>query len=169
MSVFYKGYHGDLNETYFVGKCADDSIRLVKTAFKCLQEAAAMIKPGTLYRDLGPKICKVAAATKCTVNRTYCGHGIGRHFHCAPNVPHYAKNKAKGVMKPGHIFTIEPMVNLGHWQDRTWPDNWTAVTCDGKRSAQFEHTFLVTEDGYEILTGRPDEPVMRWRDEIQQK
>ena len=70
------------------------------------------------------------------VVQTYCGHGIGSLFHTVPNIPHYPKNKAKGIMKAGHIFTIEPMINAGTWRDRTWPDNWTAVTADGKRSAQ---------------------------------
>jgi methionyl aminopeptidase len=79
-----------------------------------------------------------------SVNRTYCGHGIGSLFHCAPNVPHYAGNKATGFMKPGHVFTIEPMINAGVHKDITWPDNWTAVTADGQRSAQFEHTLLIT-------------------------
>jgi methionine aminopeptidase len=70
------------------------------------------------------------------VVKTYCGHGIGSLFHTVPNIPHYPKNKAKGIMRPGHIFTIEPMINLGASQDKTWPDNWTAVTADGMRSAQ---------------------------------
>ena len=124
-----------------------------------------------MYRDLGKTIEKKASQANCSVVRTYCGHGIGNLFHTAPNVPHYAKNKAKGVMQPGHIFTIEPMINTGKWQDQTWPDNWTAVTIDGGRSAQFEHTLLVTERteenprGYEILTMRPGEPSMVWTDE----
>ena len=88
------------------------------------------------------------------VNRTYCGHGTGALFHCAPNVPHYASNKATGFMKPGHVFTIEPMINAGVHKDITWPDNWTAVTADGQRSAQFEHTLLITEQGCEVLTKR---------------
>lgn len=86
--------------------------------------------------------------------KSYCGHGIGDLFHCSPNVPHYAHNKAVGVMREGHVFTIEPMVNAGSWRDRTWPDGWTAVTEDGKRSAQFEHTLVVTRDGCEVLTRR---------------
>ena len=84
----------------------------------------------------------------------------------APNVPHYNKNKAKGIMKKGHVFTVEPMINLGSYQDITWGDNWTAVTSDGKRSAQFEHTVLVTDTGCEILTAREDEPVMTWKPEL---
>ena len=80
-------------------------------------------------------------------------------FHCAPNIPHYANNKAVGVMRPGMVFTIEPMINLGSWKDQTWPDGWTSVTVDGKRSAQFEHTLLVTETGVDILSCRvPESP-----------
>jgi methionyl aminopeptidase len=84
----------------------------------------------------------------------YMGHGVNTMFHCAPTVPHYKGNKAVGVMKEGHAFTIEPMLNLGGWRDEKWPDGWTAVTADGARSAQFEHTLLVTEEGVEILTAR---------------
>lgn len=84
----------------------------------------------------------------------YCGHGIGELFHTAPNIPHYTKNKAVGVMKAGHTFTIEPMINAGTWKDTSWPDEWTAVTRDGASSAQFEHTMVVTEDGVEILTAK---------------
>jgi methionyl aminopeptidase len=86
--------------------------------------------------------------------KSYCGHGIGELFHCAPNIPHYSRNKAVGIMKAGQTFTIEPMINTGNWHDRLWPDEWTAVTADGKRSAQFEHTLLVTETGVEVLTAR---------------
>ncbi|KAL7561144.1 hypothetical protein ACA910_011967, partial [Epithemia clementina (nom. ined.)] len=160
------GYHGDLNETFCVGKVDADGQRLVQTAFECLAAAMAMVKPGTLYRDLGTVIERVAKQHKCSVVRTYCGHGIGTLFHTVPNIPHYAKNKAKGAMKAGHVFTIEPMINLGTSGDRTWKDNWTAVTSDGKRSAQFEHTILVTETGYEILTARENEPVMEWKPEL---
>eukprot|EP00521_Asterionellopsis_glacialis_P006641 CAMPEP_0195284048 /NCGR_PEP_ID=MMETSP0707-20130614/2397_1 /TAXON_ID=33640 /ORGANISM="Asterionellopsis glacialis, Strain CCMP134" /LENGTH=409 /DNA_ID=CAMNT_0040343343 /DNA_START=79 /DNA_END=1308 /DNA_ORIENTATION=+ len=160
------GYHGDLNETFCVGNVDADGQKLVKTAFECLQGALALVKPGTLYRDLGNTIHKIASKQKCSVVRTYCGHGIGSLFHTAPNVPHYHKNKAKGIMKVGHVFTVEPMINLGAPGDTTWGDNWTAVTTDGKRSAQFEHTVLVTETGCEILTARDDEPVMEWKPEL---
>lgn len=91
---------------------------------------------------------------RLAVNRTYCGHGIGSLFHSAPNVPHYGSNKATGFMKAGHVFTIQPMINAGVHKDITWPDNWTAVTADGQRSAQFEHTLLITENGCEVLTKR---------------
>ena len=160
------GYHGDLNETFCVGNVDADGQRVVKTAFECLEAALAMVKPGTLYRDLGNKIHKVAVKNGCKVNQTYCGHGIGSLFHTAPTIPHYQKNKAKGTMKPGHVFTVEPMINLGNAKDMTWGDNWTAVTSDGQRSAQFEHTVLVTNTGCEILTARDNEPVMCWNRDL---
>jgi methionyl aminopeptidase len=156
VSVFYRGFHADLNETFFIGKCDDDSKNLVCTAYNALRAAAELIRPGTLYRDLGAAIHSETVKNGCAVVPTYCGHGVGRLFHGPPNIPHYRKNKAVGVMKPGHVFTIEPMINVGsNGGDRLWPDDWTAVTKDGKRSAQFEHTFLVTENGYEVLTARP--------------
>lgn len=99
---------------------------------------------------------KYILSYRLSVNRTYCGHGIGKEFHVAPNVPHYANNKTPGFMKAGHVFTIEPMINAGVHKDITWPDNWTAVTADGQRSAQFEHTILITEGGYELLTARTE-------------
>ncbi|KAJ1860932.1 Methionine aminopeptidase 1 [Coemansia sp. RSA 486] len=154
ISLYKDGFHADLNKTYFVGNVDEQSKKLVKTTRECLQKAIDMVKPGVRYRDLGSAIEAHAAANGFSVVRTYCGHGVGKMFHSAPNIPHYAKNKAIGIMKAGHVFTIEPMINAGSYNDQTWRDNWTAVTVDGKRSAQFEHTILVTETGYEILTGR---------------
>ncbi|KAI0807110.1 peptidase M24, structural domain-containing protein [Fomes fomentarius] len=152
-------FHADLNETYPVGRVDDDSKRLMRTARKCLDEAIKLCKPGALVRDIGKTIEPIARQNGCSVVRTYGGHGINELFHGAPsNVPHYAKNKAIGTMKPGMTFTIEPMVNLGHWDLEHWPDDWTAVTIDGKRSAQFEETLLITETGVEVLTaGKPRE------------
>lgn len=89
-----------------------------------------------------------------SVVRTYTGHGIGELFHSPPSVAHWRHNKVKGIMKVGHVFTIEPMINEGTYQDTLWPDQWTAVTKDGKRSAQFEHQLIITEDGCEVLTAR---------------
>ena len=161
ISVFHKGVHSDLNETFCVGSVDRDSLRLIQGAYLSMMEAIRQCKPGMLYRDLGQIIQKVASLHQLTVIKTYCGHGVGELFHCNPNVPHYYPNKTIGVMKPGHCFTIEPMLNLGTYKDKTWPDNWTAVTCDGKRSAQFEHTLLITENGVEILTPRkPESPSM---------
>ncbi|XP_072351386.1 methionine aminopeptidase 1 [Scyliorhinus torazame] len=154
ITVYRNGFHGDLNETFFVGEVDEGSKKLVQTTYECLMHAIDSVKPGVRYRELGNIIQKHAHASGFSVVRSYCGHGIHRLFHTAPNVPHYAKNKAVGVMKPGHVFTIEPMICEGAWHDETWPDSWTAVTKDGKRSAQFEHTLLVTETGCDILTRR---------------
>jgi len=158
ISVFKDGYHGDLNESFFVGNVNDDSVRVVQCAYECLQAAINIVRPGVLYRQIGEQINTVSKKYNCSIVKTYCGHGIGELFHTAPNVPHYANNKAKGTMQVGHIFTIEPMINLGQHGDVTWPDGWTACTADGSRSAQFEHTMVVTETGCELLTGRPGEP-----------
>jgi len=157
VTLYYDGYHGDLNETYPVGSIDEDSKRLIQTARESLDEAIKLCKPGALFRDLGRTIEPIAKKNGCAVVRTYCGHGIHELFHCAPNVPHYAKNKAIGTMKAGMVFTIEPMINLGHsWYEDHWPDKWTAVTVDGKRSAQFEETLLITDTGVEVLTaGQP--------------
>jgi len=159
ISVYKDGYHADLNETFFIGNVDKDSIRLVECAYKCLSAAVDICKPGTMYRDAGNAIDKVAREFGCSVVTTYCGHGVGELFHTAPTIPHYAYNKAKGSMKPGHVFTIEPMINLGKSNDKLWPDNWTAVTVDGTRSSQFEHVILITETGCELLTQRLNEPI----------
>jgi methionyl aminopeptidase len=153
VSVYYNGMHGDMNMTYPVGNVDEAGLKLIESARECLDEAIKQVKPGMRYRDMGDIIQPIAKKNGHSVVRTYCGHGINRLFHCVPNVPHYSKNKAIGYMRPGHTFTIEPMINEGVWKDEHWPDNWTAVTADGKRSAQFEHTLLVTETGVEILTG----------------
>jgi len=154
VTLYYNGYHGDLNATYPVGKIDDDSERLIRTTRQALDEAIKICKPGALFRDVGKVIEPIARANGCAVVRTYTGHGVNDLFHCSPNIPHYAKNKAVGTMKAGMTFSIEPMLNLGtNWGDIHWPDNWTATTTDGKRSAQFEDTILITDTGAEILTG----------------
>ncbi|KAK6587693.1 methionine aminopeptidase with MYND finger at N-terminus [Cryptosporidium xiaoi] len=161
ITVYYKGVHGDLNETFPVGKVDMESTKLMKVAYQCLEESIKICKPGTMYREIGNLIQSICDKNGLSVVRTYCGHGIGTLFHCAPNVPHYKNNKAVGKMKPGHVFTIEPMINIGRYEDITWPDDWTSVTIDGKRSAQFEHTLLITEDGVEVLTKRTkDSPAL---------
>jgi len=155
VSAYYKGFHSDLNETFFVGECSSASHVLVRASYEALQGASKKIRPGTLYRDLGAVIHGVAAAAGCATVPDFCGHGVGRLFHGPPDVPHYRRNKAVGTMKVGHVFTVEPMLNIGKSGRATcWPDDWTQVTTTGKRSAQFEHTFLVTETGLEVLTAR---------------
>jgi methionyl aminopeptidase len=156
----------DLNETHVVGNVDAASKKLLRSAYDSLWAAIDMVKPGVLFREFGPEIEKVARSRGHTVVKSYCGHGIGEQFHTAPNVPHYRKNKAVGVVCEGQTFTIEPMLAANGWRDVTWPDNWTAVTEDGSRSAQFEHTLLVTAEGCEVLTARlPDSPMFWWEDE----
>ncbi|KAF7440473.1 Methionine aminopeptidase 1 [Pleurotus ostreatus] len=153
VTLYHDGFHGDLNATYPVGEIDEESKKLIRVTRECLDDAIKLCKPGALFRDLGKAIEPKARANGCATVRNYTGHGINDLFHCAPNIPHYAKNKAVGTMKPGMCFTIEPMINLGsNWDTVHWPDNWTATTVDGRRSAQFEETLLITETGVEILT-----------------
>ncbi|KAI9028646.1 peptidase M24, structural domain-containing protein [Hyaloraphidium curvatum] len=155
VSLFHDGFHGDLNDTYCIGNVDEAGRNLVRVTRECLDKAIEIVKPGVQYRDIGPVIAKHANAHNYAVVKTYCGHGIGRHFHSPPSVPHTAKNKAVGTMRPGHVFTIEPMINESkNPGDKTWPDKWTSTTLDGKRSAQFEETILVTETGCEVLTAK---------------
>lgn len=167
ITLYHDGYHGDLNETIAIGRnCSDANKRLIRSAYDAMWAAIEKVKPGTLFREFGAHIEKVARGNGHTVVRSYCGHGINEQFHTAPNVPHYRKNKAVGMCKPGMTFTIEPMINMGNWRDDIWPDDWTAVTADGQPSAQFEHTILVTDAGYEVLTARlPDGPKFWWEEE----
>ena len=167
VSAILDGYHTDLNETFVVGNnVSKEKKALIKATHDALFKAIDMCKPGVFYRDLGGVITKHINGCGFAVDKTYCGHGIGEWFHCAPNIPHYAGNKAKFTMKAGHIFTIEPMVNMGSWKDTHWLDGWTAVTKDGLPSAQFEHTLLVHETGCEILTARlPTSPPLWWEAE----
>jgi methionyl aminopeptidase len=162
ISVYYKGFHADLNETFLVGNVDQSSKMLVKASYDSLMKSIEFAKPGVLFREFGSIITQVVKKHGLSVVKSYCGHGVGELFHCAPNIPHYAKNKAVGTLKPGMAFTIEPMINAGAWNDLTWPDDWTAVTIDGKRSAQFEHTMVVTETGVEVLTARTADSVPFW-------
>ncbi len=140
VTLYHEGYHADLNATYYVGdraKADPDSVRVVETARDCLDEAIKFVKPGTPIREFGNIIERHAKSRNCSVIRTWGGHGTNSIFHCAPDVPNYSRNKAVGECKTGMTFTIEPMIALGKYRDVTWPDNWTATTIDGKRTAQF--------------------------------
>jgi len=158
ITVHLNGYHGDLNETYYVGKGGAKSKaaqKLMDCTRKALEKAIAYCRPGRRFRDLGEIIAEEASRGGYASVKDFCGHGIGQLFHCAPNVPHYARNKAIGVMKEGMTFTIEPMFNESSSHKVVhWPDGWTAVTTNGARSAQYEHTLLITSDGVEVLTAR---------------
>eukprot|EP00793_Prasinoderma_coloniale_P006335 PRCOL_00001165-RA len=157
VTVIKDGFHGDLNETFVVGKPAPELKKLIRVTHECLHKGIAICKPGVPFSHIGDVITQHAHAEGLSVVKSFCGHGIGELFHCAPNIPHYANNKARGTMKAGQCFTIEPMLNAGKWKDVLWPDGWTAVTTDGKRSAQFEHTLLLTEQGAEVLTRRQED------------
>ena len=158
ITVRLNGYHGDLNETYYVGKGGAKSQaaqKLMDCTRKALEKAIAHCRPGRRFRDLGEIIAEEASRGGYASVKDFCGHGIGQLFHCAPNIPHYARNKAIGVMKEGMTFTIEPMFNESSSHKVVhWPDGWTAVTTNGARSAQYEHTLLITSDGVEVLTAR---------------
>lgn len=165
ITLFHGGYHGDLNETHIVGGGGSKEARnLIRSAHDSMWAAIDMVKPGVMFREFGGVIEKLAKSRGHSVVKSYCGHGIGKDlFHCPPNVPHYKKNKAVGVVREGLCWTLEPMLAVGDWRDDTWPDHWTAVTADGKPSAQFEHTVLATKDGREVLTARlPDSPKFWW-------
>jgi methionyl aminopeptidase len=152
VTIYLDGVHGDCSATYLVGNVDPESARLVRVTKECLDVGIAAVKPGRPVSDIGRAIETHAVENGLSVVRAYCGHGIGETFHTALQIPHYFEADAKTVMEPGMIFTVEPMINQGGWGCRTWDDGWTAVTVDGTRSAQFEHTLLVTEQGAEILT-----------------
>lgn len=165
VTVIKDGFHGDLNETFVVGEPAPELKKLIQVTHECLHQAIDICKPGVPFSRLGEVISQHAHKEGFSVVKSFCGHGINRLFHCAPNIPHYAGNKARGMMKAGQCFTIEPMINAGKWQDKLWPDGWTAVTIDGKRSAQFEHTLLLGESGAEVMTRRrEDSPKLCFQD-----
>ncbi|MBI5497164.1 MAG: type I methionyl aminopeptidase [Deltaproteobacteria bacterium] len=152
------GWHGDASRTYLVGRVSDAARRLVETTQQCLDAAIREVKPGGRLGDIGEAIEEVAAKAGYSVVRDFVGHGIGDRFHAPPQVKHYGKRsggdgRGRGLrLQPGMVFTIEPMINEGEWPVQMLDDGWTAVTADGKLSAQFEHTVVVTESGVEILT-----------------
>jgi methionyl aminopeptidase len=152
ITVFKDGMHGDCSATFLVGEVDAESKRLVRVAKECLDLGIAAVKPGLQIRVIGRAIEAHAIRHGFGVVRAYCGHGIGASFHTQLQIPHHDTPGAKTVMVPGMTFTIEPMITAGTWEALVWRDDWTAVTADGKRSAQFEHTVVVTEDGAEILT-----------------
>ena len=147
------GYHGDTSRTVYVGTPSEDAKLVTETARECLELGIAAVKPNGRLIDVGHAIFNHATGKGLGVVREYTGHGVGRIFHAEPQVCHYPNKETDCLLIPGMTFTIEPMINLGTWQTVLDPsDNWTVYTLDGKLSAQFEHTILVTERGPEILT-----------------
>lgn len=146
------GYHGDISRTFFVGTPSPTAKKLVEVTEECLKRAIAVVKPGAKIGDIGAAIQEYAESHGFSVVRDFVGHGISNIFHTPPQVPHYG-TKGKGKrLRAGMVFTIEPMINEGTWEAVVLEDGWTAITKDGKLSAQFEHTLAVTETGVEILT-----------------
>ncbi len=145
------GYHGDTSRTIFVGEPSDEIRKLVETTELCLRKGIEVVKPGARLGDIGKAIEACAHARGYGVVKDFVGHGIGRRFHTPPQIAHY-DNGDRTRIKAGMVFTIEPMINLGTWESEILDDGWTAITLDGKASAQFEHTMGVTEKGVEIFT-----------------
>ena len=157
ITVIKDEFHGDTSKMFCVGKPSIRARRLVETTYECLLLGIRMVKPGTRLGDIGHAIQSFAESRRFTVVQEYCGHGIGRNFHEDPQVLHYGIPGTGLVLEAGMTFTIEPMINAGKRYVRLLPDNWTVVTKDRSLSAQWEHTILVTGDGYEVLTRRPEE------------
>ncbi len=155
VTIIKDGYHGDTSKMFFVGEPSIIARRVVRIAYDCMRLGIETVKPGARLGDIGYVIQRHAEANNCSVVREYCGHGIGREFHEEPQVLHYGTPGTGLQLEPGMIFTIEPMINAGRRQVKLLPDGWTVVTKDHSLSAQWEHTVLVTETGYEVLTQQP--------------
>ncbi|WP_458774627.1 type I methionyl aminopeptidase [Desulforhopalus sp. 52FAK] len=153
VTIYVDGMHGDCSETVFVGSVDEASKKLVQVTWECLMKGIDVVKPGVFFNAIGKVIERHATDNGFSVVREFTGHGIGQYFHMAPYVAHFYEAGNKKVIEEGMTFTIEPMINAGGAECRFWSDKWTAVTTDLFRSAQFEHTILVTADGAEILTG----------------
>lgn len=158
VTVIKDGFHGDTSMMFEVGEVAPFASRLCRVAHECLWKGIQQVKPRATLYDIAVAIEQHAHANDCSVVKEYCGHGIGEDFHEEPQVLHYSSQEQKRiVLKPGMTFTIEPMINLGRPEVKLLGDGWTVVTKDRTLSAQWEHTLLVTETGYEIFTLRTGE------------
>ncbi|MFN4287613.1 MAG: type I methionyl aminopeptidase [Brevundimonas sp.] len=154
-TVIVDGWHGDSSRMYAVGEIGARARRLVDVTYDALERGLAQVKPGNTFGDIGYAIQSFVEAQRMSVVRDFCGHGIGRLFHDAPNVLHFGRKGEGAVLKAGMFFTVEPMVNLGKPHVKVLSDGWTAVTRDKSLSAQCEHTVGVTEDGVELFTASP--------------
>ncbi len=157
VTVIKDSWHGDTSKMFLVGDPSIQARRLVDVTRECMWRGIEQVRPGAKLGDIGHVIQTHAEANRFSVVREYCGHGIGSEFHEDPQVLHYGKPGTGIELVPGMIFTIEPMINAGRADVRLMPDNWTVVTRDHSLSAQWEHTILVTENGYEVLTLRNGE------------
>tara|TARA_R110000796_G_scaffold526_20_gene1834 strand:- start:3947 stop:4780 length:834 start_codon:yes stop_codon:yes gene_type:complete len=157
VTVIKDGYHGDTSKMFIVGEAPEWVERLARVTQECMYKGISVVRPGARLGDIGQIIQDHAHANHYSVVREYCGHGIGKVFHEDPQVLHYGRAGTGMELQEGMTFTIEPMINQGRAETRLLGDNWTAITKDRKLSAQWEHTILVTADGYEVLTLRSEE------------
>ncbi len=155
VTVVVDGWYGDTSRMFAAGTLNRKAERLVNITHDALMLGIEQVKPGNTFGDIGAAIQKYAEGERCSVVRDFCGHGLGRVFHSAPNVLHYGRWGAGPKLEPGMFFTIEPMINLGRPETKVLADDWTAVTRDKSLSAQFEHSVGVTETGCEIFTLSP--------------
>ncbi len=159
ITIIKDGFHGDTSKIFFVGEPAVLCKRLASVTYDCMKTGIRMVRPGIQLGDIGHAIQKHAEAHNYSVVREYCGHGIGREFHEDPQVLHYGRAGTGMVLEAGMTFTIEPMINVGKRHTKVLKDGWTVVTKDHSLSAQWEHTLLVTPDGYDVLTLRKGESI----------
>jgi methionyl aminopeptidase len=155
VTVILDGWYGDSSRMYVAGRANRRAERLIDVTHEALMRGVGAVKPGATFGDIGAAIQRYVEAERCSVVRDFCGHGLGRVFHDAPNVLHYGREGSGPTLRPGMFFTIEPMVNLGRPETKILADGWTAVTRDKSLSAQFEHSVGVTEDGVEVFTLSP--------------
>jgi methionyl aminopeptidase len=159
ITVIKDSFHGDTSKIFFVGEPSVIAKRLATVSYECMCTGIRMVKPGVRLGDIGYAIQRHAEAHNFSVVREYCGHGIGREFHEDPQVLHYGRPGTGMALEPGMTFTIEPMINAGKRHTKVLKDGWTVVTKDHSLSAQWEHTVLVTETGYQVLTLRSGETI----------
>jgi len=152
ITVIKDGFHGDTSRMFHVGKPLPHAQRLTELTYRAMWLGIGAVRPGAHLGDIGDAIQRFVEANHCSVVREYCGHGIGRGFHEDPQVLHYGTPGTGLELVPGMTFTIEPMVNAGRREVRLLPDGWTVITRDHSLSAQWEHTILVTDSGFEVLT-----------------
>ncbi len=155
ITLIVDGWHGDSSRMFPVGEISRKAERLIEVTYESLMRGISAVKPGATTGDIGHAIQTYAEAERCSVVRDFCGHGLGRLFHDVPNILHYGSPGEGVALRPGMLFTIEPMINLGRPHVKILSDGWTAVTRDRSLSAQFEHTVGVTAKGCEVFTISP--------------
>jgi methionyl aminopeptidase len=163
ITVIKDGFHGDTSRMFTIGEPSIQAKRLCESTYEAMWRGILQVRPGASLGDIGHSIQVFAEKAGYSVVREFCGHGIGKKFHEEPQILHYGKAGTGLTMKPGMIFTVEPMINAGRKDIRMLGDGWTVVTADHSLSAQWEHTVLVTEDGFEVLTvsdGTPPPPAL---------